>query len=312
MKPTLALALVALSTAAACTSAGRAAPPSYAPAPGYASTPVTVTTESTASTSTGYGGEGGGPAADVTARAPSDGYVDRAAPPPPSSGGAVNVTPAVRPGLATEWGESRRSPMSYGAFVRASSRPVDVAAIHYNDAHLAAMQAVTHNASRPWVGIHADGVRVSLRDEYGSPLPGYFAGDTVYVLGNAGQRYSIVIENATPQRFETVVSVDGLDVIRGRPASMGERGYILPAYGRVEIDGFRQSLDAVAAFRFGSVGDSYAAQQGDARNVGVIGVALFAERGAVLDLEQNELELRERANPFPNGFAPPPPARRWY
>ncbi len=67
----------------------------------------------------------------------------------------------------------------------------------------------------------------------------------------------------------------------------------------------------MATFRFGSVGDSYAAQQGDARNVGVIGVALFAERGAVVDLEQNEVELRERANPFPNGFAPPP-ARRYY
>ncbi len=247
-----------------------------------------VTSESTASRSADYD-------------APSGGHEEPAA-----------LPPEARPGLATEWGETRYSSMSYAPFVRGSSQPIDVATIHYNDAHLAAMQAVQHEGrSSRWFGIRHDGVRVSLRDENGEALPGYYARDTVYVLGNAGQRYSILIENTTPARFETVVSVDGLDVITGRPAGTGLRGYILQPYGRVEVEGFRQSRDTVATFRFGSVGDSYAAQQGDARNVGVIGVALFAERGAVVDLEQNEVELRERANPFPNGFAPPP-ARRYY
>lgn len=224
----------------------------------------------------------------------------------------ANVPAEVRPGLATEWGETRYSSMSYAPFVRASSQPYDVATIHYNDARLAAMQAVQHDG-RPvrWRGMYRDGVRVSLRGANGEALAGYFAGDTVYVLGESGQRYTILIENSTAARFEAVVSVDGLDVINGHPAGMGSRGYILQAYGRIEIEGFRQSTDTVASFRFGSVGDSYAAQTGDARNVGVIGVALFAERGAVLDLEQNEIELRERANPFPGGFAAPPP-RRYY
>lgn len=241
--------------------------------------------------------------------------VDRAPMAPSAStesGGAVDLPSELRPGLATEWGETLHSVMSYAPFVRASSTPYDVATIYYNDARLAAMQAMRHSARQvAWRGMYRDGVRVSLRDDDGDPLPGYHTGDTVYVLGEAGQRYTILIENSTSARFEAVVSVDGLDVINGRPASLGFRGYILPPYGRVAIEGFRQSQDAVAAFRFGSVGDSYAAQRGDARNVGVIGVALFAERGATLDLEQNELQLRERANPFPGGFAVPP-ARRYY
>jgi hypothetical protein len=229
------------------------------------------------------------------------------------SNDAVDVSAEARPGLATEWGETRRSVMSYAPFVRASATPTDVATIHYNDARLATMQALAHSArSVRWAGAYRDGIRVSLRDEYGSPLAGYHTGDTVYVLGTSGQRYTILIENDTPARFEAVVSVDGLDVINGRPAATGSRGYLLPPHGHIEIEGFRQSHDTVASFRFGSVGDSYAAQTGDARNVGVIGVAVFAERGMVLDLERNEVELRRRANPFPGGFAPPPPRQNYY
>jgi hypothetical protein len=72
-----------------------------------------------------------------------------------------------------------------------------------------------------------------------------------------------------------------------------------------EIDGFRQSDDQVAAFRFAKVRDSYAARRGDARNVGVIGIAFFAERGD--DWDEGELRTRETASPFPDErFAPPP------
>ncbi len=316
MKTLGTLALLSLTSLAACSGGASYNSPAY----------VTAQSTSSGSYGNGYAVTTSSRVAPVPSMAPSQpasygGAVSEASVSrsvdvdlPSSPGGQpVNIAPEARPGLATEWGETRQSSMSYAPFVRASAQPTDVAMIHYNDAHLAAMQAMQHTA-RPtrWFGIRHDGVRVSLRDESGEALPGYYAGDTVYVLGNAGQRYTIVIENTTPARFETVVSVDGLDVINGRPASMGQRGYILQPYGRVEVEGFRQSRDTVASFRFGSVGDSYAAQTGDARNVGVIGVALFSERGAVVDLEQNEVELRNRANPFPNGFAPPPATRRYY
>lgn len=230
---------------------------------------------------------------------------------PGARGGAPSGPAAeARPGLATEWGESRSSALSYQPFVRASASPFDLAALRYNDARLGEMQALAHAATPvAWRGLHRDGVRLSLRDERGAALPGYHAGDAVFVLGESGQRYSILLENLTADRFEAVVSVDGLDVINGRPAALGHRGYILPPHGRLEVEGFRRSEAEVASFRFGRVADSYAAQTGDARNVGVIGVALFAERGAWSDGE--EVELRARANPFPSGFAAPPPATRF-
>jgi len=48
--------------------------------------------------------------------------------------------------------------------------------------------------------------------------------------------------------------------------------------GSVTVDGFRQSLSAVAAFRFADPEDSYSARLGTPENVGIVGVALFSER----------------------------------
>ena len=82
-------------------------------------------------------------------------------------------------------------------------------------------------------------------------------------------------------------------------------------FSTLTIDGFRQSHDAVAAFRFASVADSYAAQTGSSRNVGVIGVAFFSESGdgfSPFGDEARELHVRDTASPFPTDprFAPPP------
>jgi hypothetical protein len=75
------------------------------------------------------------------------------------------------------------------------------------------------------------------------------------------------------------VSVDGRDVVDGKPADFrGKRGYLVPAWGSVDIDGWRISHAEAAAFRFSSVPDSYAARTGSAREVGVVGVAIFPER----------------------------------
>jgi hypothetical protein len=113
----------------------------------------------------------------------------------------------------------------------------------------------------------------------GVPAPTYAHRGETYVLGQLGSRYTLRVSNHSGRRIEAVVSVDGRDVIDGRPADVrSKRGYLVPAWGSVDIDGWRISHAEAAAFRFSSVPDSYAARTGSAREVGVIGVAVFPER----------------------------------
>jgi hypothetical protein len=124
------------------------------------------------------------------------------------------------------------------------------------------------------------GVRVV--DASSRTLPTYTRGGRTYVMGTVGSRYSILVTNPTGHRVEAVVSVDGLDAMDGHPANYVEkRGYILPPYGDMSVDGFRTSYEQVATFRFSSVANSYAGRLGEARDVGVIGVAFFPERPPV-------------------------------
>jgi hypothetical protein len=113
----------------------------------------------------------------------------------------------------------------------------------------------------------------------GAPAATYQYGGGTYILGQLGARYTLRVSNHTGRRVEAVVSVDGRDAIDGRPADFrNKRGYLIPAWGSVDIDGWRISRSQAAAFRFSSVPDSYAARTGNAREVGVIGVAVFPER----------------------------------
>lgn len=115
--------------------------------------------------------------------------------------------------------------------------------------------------------------------ENGAPAQTYWHGGESYVLGYSGERYTLRIVNNSGQRIEAVVSVDGRDVVDGKAADYrNKRGYLVPAYGSVEVDGWRLSRGQAAAFRFSSVADSYAGRTGSAREVGVIGVAVFPER----------------------------------
>src|ERR1043166_60568 len=137
---------------------------------------------------------------------------------------------------------------------------------------------------------------VQIMRENGESLPTYAMRDRFYVQGSANERYVIRITNPTPRRIEAVVSVDGLDVIDGENGDLRKRGYVVPAYGETQIEGFRTSQADVATFRFSSVGASYAGQKGKARNVGVIAVALFEEQAPP---EEQEIIVGERPRPRP-------------
>lgn len=217
----------------------------------------------------------------------------------------------ARPGLGTMWGENRHSQVSTAPFLRAEpNSPFATLSIHYNDAQgVRAMAA--HGQRSDWgdnvfpAAAHQLSVRV-LDESYG-PLPGIRAGGRTYVIGEASQRYVLRIQNHTGNRVEVVATVDGLDVIDGRAGSFGKRGYLLGPWATLDIEGFRRSDSTVAAFRFGSVRDSYAARKGQARNVGVIGIAFFHELGSTWPWTEEEIRLRHDADPFPGRYADPPP-----
>lgn len=216
----------------------------------------------------------------------------------------------ARPGLGTGWGENRVSYSSTVAFARENyDQPWASGTVWYNDED--GVRAMTRDSgydrSYRDYALFNGMITVSLSDGSGRPYPAVWAGGRQYVIGEPGERYVIVINNHSGFRFECVASVDGLDVIDGEPASYGKRGYVINPYGTLEIDGFRRSEDTVAAFRFSSVRGSYSARSGQGdRNVGVIGLALFQERGTYPTWTDREVNRRHNADPFPQQYARPP------
>jgi hypothetical protein len=142
----------------------------------------------------------------------------------------------------------------------------------------------------------------------GAPAPTFFHQGETWVMGRMGDRYEIKVENRSDRRVEAVVSVDGRDVVDGKRASFGKRGYLVQAWGDVVIDGYRLSQREAAAFRFSSVPRSYAARLGDARDVGVIGVAIFPERPRPMPLPRPLLREDSRAERGPSDQAAGAPA----
>lgn len=244
----------------------------------------------------------------ATARGAYDAHASVPAPSP--SGGDLAIdrpAPDERPGLGTTWGESVWSPVTTRPFVRSTASPWAVAVIHYNDAEgVRAHAAHVGGTIAPLETYVGDGsIGVSLVGDGGDLLPGVRTTGRNLVVGADGERYRLVVRNATSARFEVVASVDGLDVIDGEPASPERRGYLVDPHGVLVIDGFRQTESQVAAFRFGKVAASYAARTSGDANVGVIGLAIFAEKGAVWT--RAELERRDHADPFPaRTYATPP------
>ena len=120
----------------------------------------------------------------------------------------------------------------------------------------------------------------------GRVLPVYWHEGERHVAGEPGREYEIRIRNQGHGRVLAVTSVDGINVITGRTASPDQSGYVLDPNARLEIDGWRKSMEEVAAFYFTALPDSYAARTGRPDNVGVIGIALFCERVYAPELER--------------------------
>src|SRR5215467_7697397 len=208
-----------------------------------------------------YGGSAGAPgyAADKSGGAPESlpSLPPAASVEAQSSGGAHAEAgpvppPTERPGLGTEWGETRESHVRDVTFFRADpERPFAMATLFYNDRSGVEALAAYHSDHSPFFhefAARGGAITVSIRDGSGEALDAVRVGDRTYVMGQAGDRYAIVLTNHTRHRFEAVATVDGLDVINGRQGTLSNRGYVLMPYATLQIDGFRQSTDAVAAF----------------------------------------------------------------
>jgi hypothetical protein len=115
----------------------------------------------------------------------------------------------------------------------------------------------------------------------GRVLTKYWHNGEPYVIGKPGNEYQISVRNRSHGRVLAVMSVDGVNVLSGQSASLGQGGYVLDRWSDVHVNGWRKSLDHTAAFYFTTLGDSYAGRTGRPQNVGVIGVALYRERARV-------------------------------
>ena len=128
---------------------------------------------------------------------------------------------------------------------------------------------------------HAAGslVDVQIVDrQLGQVLPAYRHRGVPIVAGQPGHRCAVRMVNRTGARVLVVLSVDGINAIRGETAAVSQTGYVLAPYASAEITGWRKSMTEAAAFYFTSLGDSYAARSDRPDNVGVIGAAVYRER----------------------------------
>lgn len=208
---------------------------------------------------------------------------------------------AERPGLATGWGDQKNAAISNQSFVRASSKPAGTDVIYYNN--MQGIDAMARHAGR------VPGLQTAAGElvEWGVKgisgfLPTY-KDDFRYgrlVAGASSSTYTIAVRNRSKSALEIVASVDGLDVMDGKPASFSKRGYIVNPGTTLSIDGFRTSETSVAAFKFSSVANSYAnLRSGDTRNVGVIGIAVFTQKGVnPWTWMPEEINRRDKARAF--------------
>lgn len=142
----------------------------------------------------------------------------------------------------------------------------------------------------------------------GARLPIYTHQGRRYVAGTPGNRYAVAVRNRGGARVLAVVAVDGINAVSGESAAWHQTGYVLGAYQRYEVRGWRKSQERIAAFEFTALENSYAARTGRPDDVGVIGVALFREAvpppvvpiaPAVPPAETNELRREAPASAPP-------------
>lgn len=135
----------------------------------------------------------------------------------------------------------------------------------------------------------------------------YYHQGNVWIEGREGSDYCIELRNhtATPAMF--VVSVDGLDVLHGKPAGPQSPGFIVGAFGVTVVQGWNINNQQAAAFLFSRKSTSYVNQiGGSTTNTGVIGTMVFAQKPQVISTQaamfRNSLVASSYGNSLGTGF----------
>lgn len=153
----------------------------------------------------------------------------------------------------------------------------------------------------------------------GRPVKEYYHKGKFYIEARENTEYSIKIKNHSYNRIMAVVSIDGIDVLKGQNASEAESGYIINGYSSTEIKGYRIDNDNVANFKFDDGKKSYSTQienkfnpkeiakvakgiKAPCKNNGVIGVRIWEEKETKLipDWDNTDIINAKSLNSFSN------------
>ena len=111
------------------------------------------------------------------------------------------------------------------------------------------------------------------------PADEYFHQNSMWIEGRENSVYTLKFTNRSSTRVLVILSVDGLDVIKGQPAGPNSEGYVVNANDTLEVKGWKLNNNSAAEFVFSKAGKSYVAASGnDTSNTGVIGAMVFRER----------------------------------
>jgi hypothetical protein len=113
----------------------------------------------------------------------------------------------------------------------------------------------------------------------GKALKQHLHDGETFVSAPVNAEYSIKLTNNSWKRRCALVSVDGVNILNGKPADFKGSSYVLEPWQTIDINGWHRTHKETAAFLFDKIKASYAAQTGHGtNNVGVIGVAVFDEK----------------------------------
>lgn len=114
-----------------------------------------------------------------------------------------------------------------------------------------------------------------------------------YIQATQNDRYRLRVVNNSNQRVGLVIAVDGRNIISGQQSWLAnnERMYILNPHDSADYEGWRTGTNQTNRFYFTEAANSYAAAWGDNSAMGVIAMAVYAERPRPVILNKDEVAM---------------------